>query len=313
MGSDCYHAGERGPSPGLQSFPIRFYNLLIDLHCHTSASDGALSPTEIVDRALAAGIDLLAITDHDSVAGYRAAAHHYTANPGRMKLISGVEVSCRWNGLSLHVVGLGMDCDHPAMVSALHRLDSARDERGRKIGERLAKKGFPGGYEGALQEAAGSQLGRPHFAAWMVDRGHVRDASQAFDRYLGQGKAGDVKAFWPELEEAVGWIVSAGGVAVLAHPLKYRLTRSRLRRLVSEFADIGGAALEVSSGRQLQDQVRQLSLLAREFGLEASAGSDFHRDSSYGPDLGVELRLIEGLEGVWQRWRATSQTGGSEH
>jgi 3',5'-nucleoside bisphosphate phosphatase len=276
--------------------------VLIDFHTHTTASDGALSPAVLVQRARAKGIRLLAITDHDTVAGYQLAAADYTPTADEMRLLSGVEFSCVWSGVTVHVVGLGMDCQHPDFAAGLARLAVAREERAQVIAERLAKLGFAGSLEGALAEAGESQLGRPHFAAWMVAQGHVKSMSAAFDRYLGQGKPGDVKAFWPELVEVVAWIVAAGGVAILAHPLKYQLTRSKLRRLVADFKAADGAGLEILNGRQTQEQSRQLRLLAVEFGLEVSGGSDFHHDTAWGAELGVELHHLGGLSGVWRRW-----------
>ena len=305
MYSGWYHArfpvgcARAGPLP-VEALSVKI--VLIDFHTHTSASDGALSPAELVERALARNIDLLAVTDHDTVAGYRAAAAYYTPNSRPMRLVSGVELSCRWSGTTIHVVGLGIEVDALAMQQGLARLDQARLQRGEKIAERLAGRGFPGALEGALREAGDSQLGRPHFSAWLVEQGHVADHNQAFDRYLGQGKIGDVKAFWPELAEVTGWIVDSGGVAVLAHPLKYRFTRMKLRRLVVDFAAAGGEALEVISARQTPDQVAQLCRMAREFELEVSLGSDFHRDGPYSPQLGVELPHLEGLPGVWERF-----------
>jgi len=276
--------------------------VLIDFHTHTNASDGALAPSEIIDQALARKIDLLAITDHDTVAGYRTAAAYYTQNPGDMRLLQGIEFSCRWSGTTVHVVGLGVNSEHAAMSEGLAILAQARRDRGQKIASRLQALGFCGALEGALAEAGDSQLGRPHFAAWMVAQGHVTDHGQAFDKYLGQGKTGDVKAFWPELVEVTRWIEASGGAAVIAHPLKYRFTRMKLRRLVVDFMDAGGSAIEVLSGYQSTDQTTQLKRLAAEFGLEVSIGSDFHRDAPYSPQLGVELPQLGGLRGVWERW-----------
>jgi len=276
--------------------------VLIDFHTHTNASDGALAPSEIIDQALARKIDLLAITDHDTVAGYRTAAAYYTQNPGDMRLLQGIEFSCRWSGTTVHVVGLGVNSEHAAMSEGLAILAQARRDRGQKIASRLQALGFCGALEGALAEAGDSQLGRPHFAAWMVAQGHVTDHGQAFDKYLGQGKTGDVKAFWPELVEVTRWIEASGGAAVIAHPLKYRFTRMKLRRLVVDFMDAGGSAIEVLSGYQSTDQTTQLKRLAVEFGLEVSIGSDFHRDGPYSPQLGVELPQLGGLRGVWERW-----------
>lgn len=284
--------------------------MLIDFHTHTTASDGALSPGELVDRARRRGIRLFAITDHDTVSGYQAARREYNPSGEEMTLVAGLEFSCVWSGATIHVVGLGMDCEHPVLQRGLARLAAARCDRGRVIAERLHKLGFPGALEGALLEAGDSQLGRPHFAAWMIAQGHARDASEAFDRYLGRGKPGDVKAFWPELAEVTRWIVAAGGVAVLAHPLKYKLTRSKLQRLVADFKHAGGEAVEVVNGRQTSEQTRQLCGLAQESGLEVSIGSDFHGDSPWGPRLGVELRHLGSLRGVWERWLPLGRSPG---
>ena len=280
--------------------------MLIDFHSHTTASDGSLSPVELLDRALAGNIRQFAITDHDTMAGYAVAAAYYKHNPGQMRLIPGVEFSCRWSGTTIHIVGLGVDDAHPAMIHGLKLLAEARVARGEKIAKRLEAKGFLGAHAGALEQAGESQLGRPHFAAWMVAQGHVADFNRAFDKYLGQGKMGDVKAFWPELSEVVGWIVASGGVAIVAHPLKYRFTRMKLRRMIIDFRAAGGSALEILNGRQTPDQTEQLKRIAREFELEVSAGSDFHRDGPYNPQLGVELRHLGELRGVWERWSPLS-------
>ncbi len=282
--------------------------MLIDFHSHTNASDGSLSPIDLIDRAVAGNIRQFAITDHDTMAGYRAAAEYYTHNPGQMRLIPGVEFSCRWSGTTLHIVGLGVDDRHPAMEYGLNLLNEARVARGQKIADRLEAKGFEGAHAGALAQAGDSQLGRPHFAAWLIERGHVTDFNQAFDKYLGQGKMGDVKAFWPELKEVTSWIVESGGVAVVAHPLKYRFTRMKLRRLITDFKASGGTAIEILNGRQTSEQTAQLKRLALEFELEVSAGSDFHRDGPYSPQLGVELRHLGDLRGVWERWSTPIQS-----
>ncbi len=283
--------------------------MLIDFQTHTTASDGALAPAQIQRRASEAGIAKLAITDHDTVAGYREAAA-LVADYAPLQLVPGVELSCRWSATTIHVVGLGMDCGHPTMVAGLARLDRARSERGEKIAARLAARGIEGALDGALAEAGESQLGRPHFSAWMVAQGHVADHNEAFDKYLGQGKPGDVKAFWPELAEAVGWIVAAGGVAVLAHPLKYNYTRMKLRRLVVDFKAAGGSAIEILSGRQTPDQASRLQRLADEFELQVSVGSDFHRDGPYQPQLGVSLPAVAEGVGVWDRWPTPASTAG---
>ncbi len=278
--------------------------MLIDFHTHTRASDGALTPCELVERALASKIDLLAITDHDTVAGYEAARAYHRQHPGGMRLIPGIELSCQWSGTTIHILGLGIDCEHPVLRGALASMETARRERGVMIASRLAARGFEGALQGALAQAGDSQLGRPHFAAWMVQQGHVKDHNQAFDRYLGQGKTGDVKAFWPELADVIRWITASGGVAIVAHPLKYRFTGMKLSRFLVAFKAAGGSGIEVLSGYQTADQIAQLQRLARQFELEVSAGSDFHRDAPYSAPLGVESAPFDGMRGIWERWSA---------
>lgn len=278
--------------------------MLVDFHTHTRASDGALTPGELLERAAVRGVRLLAITDHDTVAGYRAARELCTGIADAPRLVAGVEFSCRWSGATVHIVGLGIDCDHPAMSDGLGVLAAARTRRGVRIGERLAERGFAGALDGALAEAGDSQLGRPHFAAWMIRRGHVPDARTAFARFLGRGRAGDVMVFWPELAQVVDWIESSGGAAVVAHPAKYGFTGAKLRRLLADFAAAGGSGIEIACGHQTPEQSHRLRRYAREFDLEISVGSDFHRDAPYGPALGVDLPRADGLRGVWERWVA---------
>lgn len=250
-------------------------------------------------KALDAGLEMLAITDHDTVRGYVSAA---ACRTGEMQIIPGVEMSCLWSGAAIHILGLGIDCDHPVMVDAMTSMVATRRERGKVISARLARKGIPGALEGALARAGDSQLGRPHFAAWMVEMGHAKDHNEAFDKYLGHGKVGDVKLCWPEMAEVVQCIAATGGVAVIAHPLKYRFTRMKLRRLIVDFMAAGGIALEVQSGRQSRDEIEYLSRLVDEFGLEVSVGSDFHHEAPYSAPLGVESSPFEHLSGVWERW-----------
>ncbi|MEM8563141.1 MAG: PHP domain-containing protein [Pseudomonadota bacterium] len=279
--------------------------MLIDFHTHTSASDGALSPLELLKLARARGVGMLAITDHDTVQGYLSAAREldrHASIQSDLLLVPGVELSCRWSATTVHIVGLGFDCSHDAMLSGLSTLAVARKERSETIASRLEKLGFAGALSGASVLAGDGQLGRPHFADWMVAEGHVKDHATAFDRFLGQGKTGDVKAYWPELKQVVSWIVAAGGVAVLAHPLKYRFTRMKLRRMLTDFVAAGGGAIELTSGRQGLEQITQLRRLAAEFKLEVSVGSDYHRDGAYFPPPGIELPKVKPLTGVWERW-----------
>ncbi len=274
--------------------------MLVDFHTHTSASDGALAPAALIERARAAGVTELAITDHDTLAGYRAAA----ALADGLVLHPGVELSCQWSGATIHVVGLGVRVDDPTLAAGLAALDSARQQRAQTIAERLASRGFPGALAGARAIAGESQLGRPHFARWLVEAGHLPDEATAFKRYLGRNKTGDVKAFWPGLAEVTGWITAAGGIAVLAHPLHYKFTRMKLRRLVTDFAGAGGGAIEVVSGRQAPGQATALSQLAADFDLAVSVGSDFHADTPHGPRLGVASAPFADRPNVWSRLAA---------
>lgn len=280
----------------------------VDLHCHTTASDGVLSPSALCGRAIERGVDLLAITDHDTVAGFRAAAAWLQQQPDvALTLLPAVEYSSLWQGVNIHVVGLGIDVDCPASLAAAEFLQSARGERAQVIGQRLEKLGFAGAYEGALALAGDSQIGRPHFARFLQQRGHVTSMDVAFDRYLGAGKPGDVKLMWPSLQQVVEWVVAAGGVAVLAHPLKYKMTNAKLRRLIAAFGAAGGGALEVISSNQAADGTAHLAQLCKEYGLEASLGSDFHLPLPYAPDLGGCAPLPSSCRPVWWRWAADGQ------
>jgi len=273
----------------------------VDFHTHTTASDGALTPAGLVDRAVAAGVRGFAITDHDTLAGYRAARRYCLSSGIDPGLVSGVELSGRWGSAAVHIVGLGVAPEHPVLTAGLEHLARVRRERAAEIAGRLAARGIPGALEGASAQAGESQIGRPHFAAWMVEAGHVRDTGRAFRRFLGQGRIGDVKACWPPMAETVQWIIRAGGLPVLAHPLKYRFTRTRLRALVADFVAAGGGGIEVICGGRAQNDDALVWRLAREFALAVSAGSDFHADTPWGAGVGVEWRDAAGLVPVWEQ------------
>jgi predicted metal-dependent phosphoesterase TrpH len=271
--------------------------VIVDFHTHSLASDGALTPLELVRRAKAAGVRQFALTDHDTTAGYLSVRH--TSEADEVGLISGVELSCRWATTTVHVVGLNFDADASQIIAVVEQLTQAREERAKKIAVRLAGVGIDGALEGAKAVANESQIGRPHFATWMVEAGAVNSVTEAFDKYLGAGKIGDVKMFWPPLSDVVQAITQAGGVAILAHPLKYRLTGMKLRALINDFKAAGGGAIEVLNGRQPETDLKRLSQLAESNGLMCSVGSDFHRDFEYGPKLGIDVgRLPDGVY-VW--------------
>lgn len=273
----------------------------VDLHCHTLASDGNLTPEQLCQRAVELRIDLLAITDHDTAAGYRQARDYLRIQPLPFQLVPAAEFSSVWRNINVHVIGLGIDVDHPAALEAFAFLRAARLQRAEMIGHNLDKLRMPGTCAGALALAGDSQIGRPHFARFMVEKGYVNSVDAAFNRYLGSGKTGDVKAVWPELEQVITWIRAAGGVAVLAHPLKYKLTATKLRLLIAEFKAAGGEAMEVVTGRQ-QNDWSFLAELSRLNGLEASQGSDFHGIGLGWGDLGGIAPMPAGCTPVWRRW-----------
>ncbi len=283
--------------------------MLVDLHMHSTASDGALAPAELMARAAEAGVDLIALTDHDCVDGLDE-ARDAAARLG-MAWVSGVELSAQWQGHTVHVLGYGFDPAAPGLQDALGQVRQGRWRRAEQIAERLAAKRMPGALEGALaaQRAAGgdpdSPPARPHFADWMVQAGHVRDQGEAFRKWLGAGKLGDIKQHWPTLAEAVQQLRGAGGVAVLAHPWHYGFTRARLRRLLRDFAEAGGRGLEVVNGKQAPEQVGLLGRLSIEFGFLASVGSDFHHPAAPWMALGAMTPLPGDCQPLWTDSRFT--------
>ncbi|WP_150303464.1 PHP domain-containing protein [Pseudomonas saliphila] len=277
--------------------------MLADLHMHSTASDGSLTPAELMRQAAASGVELIALTDHDCLDGQQTAQS--TAQSLGMQWVSGVELSAQWQGHTLHVLGYGFDPQEPGLVEAINKVQEGRWRRAEQIAQRLAGKNMPGALEGALavQRSAGAELhsppARPHFADWMVNAGHVRDRSEAFRKWLGAGKLGDIKQHWPELAEAIQPLRDAGGVAVMAHPWHYGFTRSRLRRLLRDFAEAGGRGIEVVNGKQPPEQVAYLAKLSVEFGFFASCGSDFHHPDSPWMALGRMTAMPPECTPVW--------------
>ena len=275
-------------------------NLKVDLHCHTTASDGALSPTELVDRAAAAGVNLLAITDHDTVKGVAEA--QLCAKKYDITIIPGIELSCRWaNKQDVHMVGLGVDPLNPKFIERLATQELTRQERGRKIVEKLNRLGFEGADEWLAQRGIITP-GRPHFAKFLIEKGAVSKDSEAFKKYLAIGKPAYVPTEWCSIETGVKWIAEAGGVAVIAHPGKYKMTHTKLRRLVECFASVGGHAIEVISGSTNRDVVNRIAALAMDYGLKASVGSDFHRPGEVWQELGKTGTLPSTCDAIWDRW-----------
>jgi len=255
-----------------------------DFHTHTSASDGMLAPSELLERAAAAGLKYLSITDHDTVGAYHQVSLQDI--PSQVSLISGVELTCRRDKQILHVLGLNLDITDQAFVDHLSELDQLRYARAQAIANRLIKQGLPDLLDAALACAGGGQIGRPHFAQAMTNAGVVPDASAAFKKFLGAGKPGDVKTQWPALETVLDIIKGAGGLSVLAHPTKYNLTLTKVRYLVEYFKEAGGDALEISYPAVTQDQQRTLIALAEKHQLLVSAGSDFHDPAHHWTSVG---------------------------
>lgn len=273
----------------------------IDLHCHSTASDGALSPQDLVFRASEKGVTHLALTDHDTIAGLAEASE--AAREAGVTLITGAELSCVWKSHTIHIVGLDFDAADEQLQQALERQNNNRWSRARTISEKLAKLKIDNLLEKATGKAGGDVPGRPHFARVLVEEGAVKDVAQAFKRYLGSGKAGDVKGFWPELPEVVQWINEAGGVAVLAHPRKYKLTATKLRSLVGDFRQAGGRSIEVSTSGQSSGDLGFLAELCRREKLLASQGSDFHFPGAPWCELGSIMKMPDGLEPVWHHFK----------
>jgi hypothetical protein len=269
-----------------------------DLHTHSTASDGTLTPAELVATAVEKGIDQLALTDHDTTAGLNEAAR--AAQEQGIGLIPGIELSVSWAYQTLHIVGLHIDSSHPDMQAGVEQQLEFRRWRAEEIGRRLEKAGITGAYDGACQYADGELVGRTHFARYLVAEGHARDIKQVFKRYLVKGKPGHVPGEWATLEQALGWIHAAGGLAVVAHPARYKLSATRLRQLLGEFGELGGTALEVVSGSHSRDDVLRFAQLSQTWQLAASSGSDYHGPENPYRDMGRLPELPPGCRPVWE-------------
>ncbi len=277
---------------------------LYDLHSHSTASDGTLSPTELVQRAQAQGVDVLALTDHDTTDGIPEARR--AAAAAGLRLVAGVEVSVTWNGATVHIVGLGVDVDNAALQAGLAELRRFRAWRGEEMARRLDKAGIPGALAGAQAFSQGEILSRTHFARFLVAEGHAKNMQKVFGKFLTQNRPGHVPGQWAALEDAVAWIRAAGGQAVIAHPARYRLSATRLRALIEAFKACGGEALEVVSGSHSAGDVQGMAQYARRYGLLASQGSDYHGPEQSWLELGRLPPLPADCIPVWVDWTATS-------
>lgn len=274
---------------------------LIDLHSHSQCSDGSLSPAELVALAVRAGVKALALTDHDSVDGI-AEARAAAVGTG-LTLIPGVELSAIWGVHNIHVVGLQVDTEHPALKTGLQQQAGARAERGRQMGAKLEALGLKGAYEGALALASSPDgLSRTHMAQWLFDAGHVSTIQQAFDKYLGPRKPAAVPMPWASLADVVAWIKAAGGVAVVAHPGRYDMSRTKMRQLLADFKALGGDGMEVATATEKPDMVAYLGRLSQQLELLASQGSDYHGKPAPWIALGRFPALPAGCIPIWTAW-----------
>ncbi len=273
--------------------------MVFDLHSHTTASDGALAPRELLARARAHGVTCLAITDHDTVDAYLNLTDSGDAG---ISLCHGIELSANWHGRSVHIVGLNLRLQCDGLHTALAAQQQSRLQRAEVIAKRLSQKGIKDALAGARAFAGNGMIGRPHFARFLVASGKVRDEQQAFRRYLGSGKAGDVQSGWPPVATVTSWIRESGGTAVLAHPAQYKMTNAKLGSLADEFVQAGGTAVEVVSGKQAPELTRRLADLANAKQLLASSGSDFHRPGQAWSELGQQSALPGDVKPVWDAW-----------
>lgn len=275
--------------------------LRYDLHCHSTRSDGLLPPAEVVHRAAARGVDVLALTDHDDVAGLCEAQE--AAHDRSLEFVCGAELSVSWEDLTIHVVALRVDPAHPGFLDGLAAIRNGREGRARRIAAALEAVGIEGAWEGALRHVTSERLiSRTHFARFLVEAGYARDTSEVFKRYLAPGLPGYVEHAWATPHDAIAWIHAAGGDAVLAHPGRYKVSPSGMQRLLSDFRDAGGDAIEVLSPSHTAAQVAEFATHSRVYGLRGSTGSDFHAVGESRLDLGDLPPLPVGVVPVWQDW-----------
>ncbi len=273
---------------------------MIDLHCHSHFSDGNLSPEELITKALQANIEILALTDHDTVEGLKKI--HEAAGTHPIKIINGIEFSTRWKKYDIHILGLNIDPENSLITNLIKLQTESRTNRGQQIAEKLKLCGISDSYEKACLIAGHHRVGRPHFAKVIIHEGFAVDMQTAFKRYLGRGKPAYVATPWISIPEAVAGIIAAGGKAVIAHPLKYKLTRTKLIELIGDFKEAGGAGMEVVSGEMTAMQIKDMAGLCLRYQLQGSTGSDFHGDTLSRISLGRQASLPLNCMPVWHQW-----------
>lgn len=275
--------------------------LKVDLHCHSNVSDGVLAPAAVAAHARNAGVDAWALTDHDEVDGVAAA--RVAAQDLGMQFVSGVEISITWARETVHIVGLQVDETNPALLAGLARTRSGRDARGREMAAQLAAVGIPDAYEGALKYVGNPDLmSRTHFARYLIEIGVCANVPDVFKKYLTEGKPGYVPHSWASLSDAVGWIRGAGGIAVIAHPGRYKFNQMAQGVLFDEFKQLGGTAIEVVTGSHTPDQYAVYAQLANQYGFLASRGTDFHAPGEARVDFALLPPLPANVTPVWHDW-----------
>ncbi len=276
-------------------------SLNVDLHCHSTVSDGVLAPDVLAHRAKANGVDVWALTDHDEVGGIALA--RATASDIGLQYVTGVEISVTWANKTIHIVGLNFDETNNDLILGLAKTRSGRQRRAEDMAADLARVGIPNCYEGALKYVGNPDLiSRSHFARYLVEIGVCPDVSSVFKSYLSDGKPGFVPHRWATLSEAVGWIRGAGGVAVVAHPGRYDLSLIAHDEFLKEFKQLGGIGIEVITGSHTPDQYEEYARVATQYGFFASRGSDFHAPDENLPDLGQLPYLSKDLSPIWASW-----------
>ncbi len=274
--------------------------LIYDLHTHTTASDGELSPTALVIKAKTNGIDVLAITDHDTTKGIADAVDE--ARKQNIKLLPGIELSVSWMGKNFHIVGLGIDPDNRELQTSLKETEALREQRAINIGKKLEKIGVTNAYFEAKELASIHTLTRSHFARVLINQGFAKDSREVFKKYLVNNKPGFVKTNWLEMASGIKLINDSGGEAILAHPMRYNITASWLRRFLVAFKEAGGTGIEVVTGSSNADEITTTAAYARRFELSGSAGSDFHGFDNTWVKLGQLAAMPESVTPVWEKW-----------
>lgn len=275
---------------------------IIDLHCHSAFSDGALSPQELLVKAEKADVRLLALTDHDTISGVELLQK--AAIGTNIRIINGIEFSTRWKKHEIHILGLNFDLNHQVLNDLIAMQQESRYIRSQHIAERLSDKGIDNALEKAQQVAGHDTVGRPHFAQVLINEGKATNIQNAFDRFLKRGRSAYVPTPWISIEEAIQAIISANGDAIIAHPLKYGLTRTKRHELILQFKKAGGVGIEVVSGRTSIQEMKELADICQQYDLVASSGSDFHYDHSNSVSLGHQPKLPLTCTPIWWRWES---------